>query len=107
MGDRYLRGRSSELLEEMPFMRSENQQYIHYRKGSVVMMSILDRLGEEKKKGIKNEKEKKIKKMMKINRKRHQEIAQGLPKKKDKRKNGRETKKKITKGTKGKSTKNK
>ncbi|MCP4867018.1 MAG: hypothetical protein CBB67_022550 [Alteromonadaceae bacterium TMED7] len=46
--DRYLRGRSSELLEEMPFMRSENQQYIHYRKGSVVMMSILDRLGEER-----------------------------------------------------------
>lgn len=46
--DRYLRGRSGELLEEMPFMRSENQQYIHYRKGSVVMMSILDRLGEER-----------------------------------------------------------
>jgi len=32
----------------MPFMRSENQQYIHYRKGSVVMMAILDRLGEER-----------------------------------------------------------
>lgn len=46
--DRYLGGRSGELLEEMPFMRSENQQYIHYRKGSVVMMSILDRLGEER-----------------------------------------------------------
>ncbi|GGF80083.1 ABC transporter permease/M1 family aminopeptidase [Alteromonas lipolytica] len=46
--DRYLQGRSSELLEEMPFMRSENQLYIHYRKGSVVMMSILDRLGEER-----------------------------------------------------------
>lgn len=27
-------------------MRSENQQYIHYRKGSVVMMSLKDRLGE-------------------------------------------------------------
>ena len=46
--DSYLRGRSGEILEEMAFMRSENQQYIHYRKGSVVMMSILDRLGEER-----------------------------------------------------------
>lgn len=46
--DSYLRGRSSELLEEMPFMRAENQPYIHYRKGSVVMMSILDRLGEKR-----------------------------------------------------------
>ena len=46
--DRYLRGRGSELIEEMPFMRSESQQYIHYRKGSVVMMAILDRLGEER-----------------------------------------------------------
>ena len=44
--DRYLRGRTTEALEEMPFMRSENQQYIHYRKGSVVMMSLKDRLGE-------------------------------------------------------------
>ena len=46
--DRYLRGRSVESIEEMPFMRSENQQYIHYRKGSVVMMSIKDRLGEKR-----------------------------------------------------------
>ncbi|NQY35969.1 MAG: ABC transporter permease [Alteromonadaceae bacterium] len=46
--DRYLRGRSVELLEEMPLMRSENQQYIHYRKGSVVMMSLKDRLGEQR-----------------------------------------------------------
>ncbi|ATC93082.1 ABC transporter permease/M1 family aminopeptidase [Pseudoalteromonas tunicata] len=44
--DRYLRGRTVELLEEMPLMRSEDQQYIHYRKGSVVMMSLKDRLGE-------------------------------------------------------------
>ncbi len=44
--DRYLSGRSVEFLEEMPLMRSENQQYIHYRKGSVVMMSLKDRLGE-------------------------------------------------------------
>ncbi len=46
--DRYLRERGNELLGEMPFMRSENQQYIHYRKGSVIMMAILDRLGEER-----------------------------------------------------------
>ncbi|WP_445947304.1 ABC transporter permease/M1 family aminopeptidase [Shewanella sp.] len=46
--DRYLQGRSVEIIEEMPFMRSENQQYIHYNKGSVVMMSIKDRLGEQR-----------------------------------------------------------
>ena len=46
--DRYLRGRSVEFLEEMPVYRSENQQYIHYRKGSVIMMSLKDRLGEER-----------------------------------------------------------
>lgn len=46
--DRYLRGRTAERDEEMPFMRTENQQYIHYNKGSVVTMSIRDRLGEER-----------------------------------------------------------
>ncbi|MEW6990797.1 ABC transporter permease/M1 family aminopeptidase [Colwelliaceae bacterium 6441] len=46
--DLYLRGRSVEIIEEMPLMRSENQQYIHYRKGSVVMMSLKDRLGEQR-----------------------------------------------------------
>jgi len=43
--DAYLKGRSTEYLEEMPFMRAENQQYIHYRKGSVVMLAIADRIG--------------------------------------------------------------
>ena len=43
--DSYLRGRATENLAEMPFMRSEGQQYIHYRKGSVVMMAIADRIG--------------------------------------------------------------
>ncbi len=46
--DRYLRGRSVEALEEMPLYRSENQQYIHYRKGSVIMMSLKDKLGEQR-----------------------------------------------------------
>jgi len=43
--DSYLRGRSAEQLEEMPFMRAENQQYIHYNKGSVVMMALKDAIG--------------------------------------------------------------
>lgn len=44
--DGYLRGRSSERLAEMPLLRSEEQSYIHYQKGSVVMMAIRDLLGE-------------------------------------------------------------
>lgn len=46
--DRYLRGRSSESIKEMPLLRSENQQYIHYQKGSVVMMAIKDAIGEDR-----------------------------------------------------------
>jgi len=46
--DRYLRGRTLELVEELPLMRVENQPYIHYRKGAVVVMSLIDLLGEEK-----------------------------------------------------------
>ena len=46
--DRYLSERSRELIEEQPLARAENQQYIHYRKGSVVMMSLLDILGEQR-----------------------------------------------------------
>jgi ABC-2 type transport system permease protein len=46
--DRYLRGRSAERIEEMPLLRSENQQYIHYQKGSVVMMALVNKLGEDK-----------------------------------------------------------
>jgi ABC-2 type transport system permease protein len=37
-----------ESIEEMPLLRSENQQYIHYQKGSVAMMAIKDRLGEQR-----------------------------------------------------------
>jgi ABC-2 type transport system permease protein len=44
--DSYLRGRSAERIEEMPLLRSENQAYIHYRKGSVVMMALVNKLGE-------------------------------------------------------------
>ena len=46
--DRYLRGRAAERIEEMPMLRSENQQYIHYQKGSVVMMALVNKLGEAK-----------------------------------------------------------
>ena len=45
--DRYLSGRSNEVLEEMPLYRAENQQYIHYQKGGIVMYSIRDRIGEQ------------------------------------------------------------
>ena len=46
--DRYLRGRSAERIEEMPLLRTENQAYIHYRKGSVVMMALVNKLGEKR-----------------------------------------------------------
>jgi ABC-2 type transport system permease protein len=46
--DSYLRGRSGERIEEMPLLRSENQQYIHYEKGSIVMMALVNKLGEER-----------------------------------------------------------
>lgn len=45
--DRYLRGRGGEEVEEMPLALVENQPYIHYRKGSVVMYSLKDYLGED------------------------------------------------------------
>lgn len=46
--DRYLRSRSGELVEELPLSRVENQDYIHYRKGSLVMYLLRDRIGEDK-----------------------------------------------------------
>ncbi|WP_105253488.1 ABC transporter permease/M1 family aminopeptidase [Pseudoalteromonas sp. T1lg75] len=46
--DRYLQGRTREAHEEMPLYRSENQQYLHYLKGSVVMMAVADRIGVER-----------------------------------------------------------
>lgn len=45
--DRYLSGRGGEAMEELPLYRVENQPYIHYRKGSIVMYAIKDVLGEE------------------------------------------------------------
>ena len=44
--DRYLKGRGGDVVEELPLDRVENQQYIHYRKGSLVMYRLKDELGE-------------------------------------------------------------
>ena len=46
--DRYLRGRGSELVAEKPISLVENQQYIHYGKGSLVMYALRDYIGEER-----------------------------------------------------------
>jgi len=46
--DRYLNGRGGELVAEMPLMLVENQPYIHYRKGSLVMYLLRDEIGEDK-----------------------------------------------------------
>ncbi|MGK0375441.1 MAG: ABC-2 type transport system permease protein [Arenicella sp.] len=46
--DRYLRGRTGEILDENPLLRTDNQQYIHYQKGAVVMMALRHRMGEDK-----------------------------------------------------------
>ncbi|MET4683602.1 ABC transporter permease/M1 family aminopeptidase [Brevundimonas faecalis] len=45
--DRYLRSRGMERLEETPLLRIENQQYIHYQKGGLVMYLLRDQIGEE------------------------------------------------------------
>ena len=44
--DRYLGGRKSEAVEELPLERVENQQYVHYRKGALAMYLLQERLGE-------------------------------------------------------------
>jgi aminopeptidase N len=44
--DNYLSNRGGEVIEELPINRVENQGYIHYRKGSLVMYLLQDRLGE-------------------------------------------------------------
>jgi len=45
--DRYLIGRGTEQKKELPLARVENQDYIHYRKGSLVMYALQDYIGEE------------------------------------------------------------
>ncbi|MEZ4773374.1 MAG: M1 family aminopeptidase [Bacteroidia bacterium] len=43
----YLRNRTSERKEELPALLSENQLYIHYNKGSVIMYALKDYIGED------------------------------------------------------------
>ncbi len=45
--DRYLQGRGGEQIGEMSLMLVENQPYIHYRKGSLVLYALKDYIGEE------------------------------------------------------------
>ncbi len=44
--DSYLRSRGGEAVEELPLERVEDQGYIHYRKGSLVMYRLQDEIGE-------------------------------------------------------------
>jgi ABC-2 type transport system permease protein len=46
--DRYLRRRGAEVVEELPLARVENQQYIHYQKGSLAMYWLKEVVGEDK-----------------------------------------------------------
>jgi ABC-2 type transport system permease protein len=46
--DRYLTGRSAERKRELPIELNENQAYIHYSKGSLVMYALGDYIGEER-----------------------------------------------------------
>lgn len=45
--DRYLEGRGGETLDELPLYRVENQQYIHYRKGSLAFYRLREEIGEQ------------------------------------------------------------
>ncbi len=45
--DSYLRNRGAEAMAEQPLERVEDQGYIHYRKGSLVMYRLADEIGED------------------------------------------------------------
>ena len=45
--DNYLSARAGDAEGELPLYRVENQQYIHYNKGSVIMYALKDYLGED------------------------------------------------------------
>ncbi len=46
--DSYLLGRASEGIKEKPLLYNENQPYIHYNKGSLVLYALSDYIGETK-----------------------------------------------------------
>ncbi len=50
--DAYLRGRGSETKREMPLSLVENQQYIHYNKGSLVLYALREVMGEDVLNGV-------------------------------------------------------
>ena len=45
--DRYLASRGGDVIPEQPLEKVENQDYIYYRKGSLVMYRLQDELGED------------------------------------------------------------
>ena len=45
--DRYLRSRGGEVVEELPLVRVEDQGYIHYRKGALIMYWLKEVVGED------------------------------------------------------------
>ena len=45
--DRYLRGRSGEVEKELPLLLVENQGYIHYGKGSVILYALQEMIGQD------------------------------------------------------------
>ncbi|MCU0947053.1 MAG: aminopeptidase [Porphyrobacter sp.] len=45
--DQYLAGRKTDVLDERPLFRVENQQHIHYNKGALAMYLLQHRLGED------------------------------------------------------------
>src|SRR5262249_39613117 len=45
--DRYLAMRATERVKEQPLALNENQQYIHYNKGSVIFYALKDYVGED------------------------------------------------------------
>src|SRR3546814_10862288 len=45
--DTYLMSRATERVRELPLALNENQQYIHYNKGSVVFYALRDAIGED------------------------------------------------------------
>lgn len=46
--DHYLMGRAVESKKELPLGHNEDQGYIHYRKGSLIMYALQDLIGEDK-----------------------------------------------------------
>lgn len=50
--DKYLQGRTFEGKKEKTLMNNENQQYIHYNKGSLVFYALSDFIGESKLNGV-------------------------------------------------------